>query len=101
MYLFVREAYELYANYHWCRNETITEIENGTSVEYTRYNGTNKANITLLMLNESGHIPFLNAFEVSEDAARTRTNNAKYDVPERPLKRPSQSAAAHSRLAVT
>lgn len=68
---FARETYNTYGWYHQCMNETSTGVDNGTAVEYTHYNCTNDANVTLLLLNESGHIPFSNGFEISEGASRT------------------------------
>mmetsp|Transcript_19186 Transcript_19186/g.31844 ORF Transcript_19186/g.31844 Transcript_19186/m.31844 type:complete len:378 (-) Transcript_19186:84-1217(-) len=70
-YQFARETYNTYGWHHQCQNETSVGIDNGTAVEYTHYNCTNDANVTLLLLNESGHIPFAKGFEVTEDASPT------------------------------
>jgi poly(3-hydroxybutyrate) depolymerase len=70
-YQFARETTQTYGWIHQCLNETETDVANGTGVEYTQYNCTNNASVTLLLLNESGHIPFLSLWEYSEGASPT------------------------------
>lgn len=69
---FAKETYNTYGWIHECQNETMVGVDNGSAVEYTHYNCRNDANVTLLLLNESGHIPFANAFEISEGASATK-----------------------------
>lgn len=106
-YQFVKETHRTYGWIHRCRNDTISDVENGTGVEYTNYNCTNNATVTLLLLNESGHIPFLNGYETSKDASTTRIdttemayqfclNHSKDEIPESLLTRRSSSAITPS-----
>lgn len=110
-YQFAKETYRTYGWIHRCQNDTFSDVENGTGVEYTNYNCTNNATVTLLLLNESGHIPFQNGYETSKDASTTQMdttemayqfclNHSKDEIPESLLNRRSSSATLKSQLTV-
>jgi poly(3-hydroxybutyrate) depolymerase len=70
-YQFARDTTLTLGWVHQCSEESTFVLQNGSAVRHTQYNCTNNASVTLLLLKESGHIPFLNAFEISEGASHT------------------------------
>jgi len=73
-YQHAQRTYNAFARVNQCQNETSRQIRsNGTidAVKYTYYNCSNDANVSLLLLNESGHIPYFYGFEITEDAETT------------------------------
>jgi poly(3-hydroxybutyrate) depolymerase len=76
-YQFAQDTYRSYGWVHSCENETSVMVENKTAVEYTRYNCNNNATVKLFLLNESGHIPFMNGFEISEGASQTTVDTTE------------------------
>jgi poly(3-hydroxybutyrate) depolymerase len=76
-YQFARDTALTLASAHACKEDTATLVYNGTGVEYLYQNCKNNASVNFLLLNESGHIPFLNAFEVSEGASQTTVDTTE------------------------
>lgn len=63
-YYYVEDTWSEYGDIHSCTS-TENNAVNGIGVESAQYGCTNDANVTLLVLDESGHIPFLTTFEIS------------------------------------
>lgn len=76
-YQFARDTALTLGWVHQCSEESFFGIQNGSGVRHTQYNCTNDASVTLLLLNESGHLPFLNSFEFSEGASRTTVDTTE------------------------
>ncbi|KAI2502162.1 esterase [Fragilaria crotonensis] len=76
-YQFARDTALNLQSVHDCKTDSATQVFNGTGVEYAYQDCKNNATVNFLLLNESGHIPFLNAFEVSEGASRTTVDTTQ------------------------
>ena len=76
-YQFASDTARTVATVHDCKTETATLVHNGTGVEHAFQDCKSDASVKLLLLNESGNLPFLNAFESSVGASRTRIDTTK------------------------
>jgi poly(3-hydroxybutyrate) depolymerase len=76
-YQFAKETAVTLAWVHNCQNETTLDLNNDTGVIYSYYNCTKNATVRILLLNDSGHMPFKNSFEVSEGASRTQVDTTE------------------------
>ena len=70
---FVEDTWNYYGSYrHNCSSlDKVTPLQQGIGIQYSHENCTNNATVIWVSLNESGHIPFYNAFEVSPGASKT------------------------------
>ena len=70
---FVEETWYYYGSYrHNCSIlDRETPLLQGVGIQYSDENCTDNATVVWVSLNESGHIPFYNTFEVSPGASKT------------------------------
>lgn len=89
---FTRDTTLTLATKHECKRDTSKLVGNRTAVEYSHHDCKNNASVTLLLLNNSGHMPFLDSFEVTVGASPTKidttqmawefcSNYSKSDIP--------------------
>jgi poly(3-hydroxybutyrate) depolymerase len=76
-YQFAGDTARNIATVHDCKNDSETLLQNATGVEYAFQDCKNNASVKLVVLNESGHFPFLKSIELTKGASVTTVDTTE------------------------